>query len=185
MNPIEERVARIERSAAWWRIAALCLGGVVAIRTFSGADAPSGIQQANTFAVMNNAGKKVIELTSDAAGAGQLILFDQNGNPRTTLGFRQDNSVAHPILKLVNDNGDIGASIAVSSEGYGSIQLAGTDVGGTQHGLTSLLSSAQGGQLMLYDRSNNPTVTVTALGASGWVQTRDGAGADTGHVGNK
>jgi len=185
MNSIEERLTRIERAAKWWRVAAICLGGVVAIGVFSGADAPRDTQQAKTFVVMNNDGKKVIELSSDADGAGQLRLFDQDGRARSTLGFRQDNRIGCPILKLVNVNGDVGASVSVGPDGYGSIKLAGTDEGGTEHGLTSLLSSAHGGQLMLYDRGNNPTVTVTALGASGWVQTRDGGGTDTGHIGNK
>jgi hypothetical protein len=102
LDPVAQRLERLEREARWWRLGGLALGGLLAVVGLIGATPATS------------------EPTASDVRAQQFTLVDTRGNVRAVLGMTKTGTAG---LDLYGRAGKILAQLAVKPDGAPQLTL--------------------------------------------------------------
>jgi hypothetical protein len=97
------RIERLERQGRRWRWTAIACASCLAATLVAGAgrkDEASKVIRANTFLVLNDAGREVIRISSNPqeGGQGLVEILDKSQNPRIRMGLTTSNMPFHMLI---------------------------------------------------------------------------------------
>jgi hypothetical protein len=165
-DEIDRRLQRLERHGRSWRWAAIACTLVMAVMIVAGAarrDEVPKIVRAGTFLVVNDEGREVLRISSNAQEKGQgLVEFlDKGGKPRIRMGLSASDSPFHMLIgqnprdQLILDavpEGGVGLKLTNLERDCGLLLTTGPD------GIGAMGFMSPGGKLVL-DMGVNPDGT--------------------------
>ena len=121
MNPLEERVSRLESSSCRWRFVAFGLGAALLCVVAMGAKPKSNdaVLRVQAIEVVNDQGECLVKIGSGTWGAGTIEMFDGRGKRASIL---MCNDRGDGLLEISNNNAKRVFAAGASTRGDGLVE---------------------------------------------------------------